>query len=134
MKDTIRGKFVAVSENKDLKVKNRVRDGYFHVTLRTLQGKDVKIYLSQRTLLEKVYIKNQNNGQWIKTGLIKPRLGLVVEVEGHLDTSQDYMNRVSKIKIIQEGDPSKQVRKLKNEVIRNRNVRKLPFNNFRRRR
>ncbi len=62
---------------------------YCPITLRTECGDLILLLASTKTMLEKTYMINSKTGNPIQVGMIRPKIGDVLEVEGGLYKSSD---------------------------------------------
>ena len=88
----VKGKVVTVDDYYEFKIGNRGKMDYCPITIRSESGELVLISASMKTMMEKTYIVNSQTGGLIQVGMIKPRIGDWLEVEGSLSKSYDMVH------------------------------------------
>ena len=78
----VKGKVIEVEEYVDFRIGNRSKADYCPITIKCSDGNLVKVSLNTRTMMDKTYMINPRTGNPIQVGMIKPRVGDILEVEG----------------------------------------------------
>ena len=86
---TVKGRVIGASDFFEFKVGHQVRAEYCTFTLKTTSNEMVQVVASTKTMLEKTFMEDPNNGRFVQVGMVKPRVGDILEVEGSMFRSDD---------------------------------------------
>ncbi len=78
----VKGRVVRVDDYFEFKVGNRGKADYCPITLRCDDGDLIQISMDVKVMMEKTYMVNSETGNPIQVGMIKPKVGDLLEVEG----------------------------------------------------
>jgi hypothetical protein len=84
----IDGQVVGVGDYYELGQGNRWRADYCPITIRTGDGKFVQVLVNTQTMMNKTYMDDGKGGT-IQVGMVKPRIGDHLQVDGQIFASDD---------------------------------------------
>jgi hypothetical protein len=82
------GQVVSVGDYYELGVGNRWRADYCPITIRTAKGELIQVLVNTQTMLNKTYMDDGKGGV-IQVGMVKPRIGDHLEVDGQISAGED---------------------------------------------
>lgn len=85
----VKGRVVGVGDYYEFKVGGRAKADYCPITIRCENGDLVRISMNTQTMMKKTYMVNNRTGELIQVGMVKPKVGDWLEVEGTVYKSYD---------------------------------------------
>lgn len=83
---------VGVGEYREFTVGNQAKADYCPITLKNEERDLILVSVNTKTIMTKTYRINNETGDLIQVGMIKPRIGDWLEVEGAIHKSYDGMH------------------------------------------
>jgi len=104
----VRGKVIGVSDYSEFKVGNVPKADYCQITLKCDNGELIQVSVSTSTMLNKTYMINGKNGALVQVGMIRPKMGDLLEVDGSVYPSYDefhakevkYVKRITRSTVV----------------------------------
>jgi hypothetical protein len=88
----VKGRVIGVGDYREFKVGNRTKADYCPISLKSEKGDLILVSVNTKTMMEKTYMINNETGGLIQVGMIKPKIGDWLEVEGSIQKSYDGMH------------------------------------------
>jgi hypothetical protein len=88
----VTGRVIGVDDYCEFKIGNRAKAEYCPITIKCENGDLILVSVNTKTMMEKTYIVNDETGDLIQVGMIKPKIGDWLKVEGLIYKSYNGMH------------------------------------------